>query len=95
MIPSMASRHSWFEATARARLAGLLDPASFTEILPPAASQPSPHLAQLDLPGAFDDGVIIGCGKSAHRGGVGKAVREDTGPRFEVHRSSAPRNNAV
>lgn len=59
MIPSLASRHSWFEATARSRLAGLLDPGSFTEILPPAASQPSPHLAQLDLPGAFDDGVVI------------------------------------
>ena len=59
MIASLASRHSWFEATARARLAGLLDAGSFTEILPPAASQPSPHLAQLDLPGAFDDGVVV------------------------------------
>ena len=59
MIPSLASRHSWFEATARARLAGLLDPGSFAEILPPAESQPSPHLAMLDLPGAFDDGVVV------------------------------------
>ncbi|MER2540373.1 MAG: biotin-independent malonate decarboxylase subunit beta [Azonexus sp.] len=63
MIASLASRHSWFEATARARLAGLLDAGSFTEILPPAESQPSPHLAQLDLPGAFDDGVVIGYGQ--------------------------------
>jgi malonate decarboxylase beta subunit len=62
MIASLASRHSWFEATARARIAGLLDAGSFSEILPPAASQPSPHLAQLDLPGAFDDGVVIGYG---------------------------------
>jgi malonate decarboxylase beta subunit len=59
MIASLAARHSWFEATARARLAGLLDPGSFTEILPPAESNPSPHLALLDLPGAFDDGVVV------------------------------------
>ena len=58
-----AIRHSYFEATARRRLAGLLDPGSFREILPPAASSPSPHLASLDLPGAFDDGVVIGCGQ--------------------------------
>jgi len=59
MIASLASRHSWFEATARTRLAGLLDPGSFREILPPAESNPSPHLALLDLPGAFDDGVVV------------------------------------
>lgn len=59
MIASLAARHSWFEATARARLAGLLDPGSFSEILPPAESTPSPHLALLDLPGAFDDGVVV------------------------------------
>lgn len=60
MSLSLANRHSWFEATARARIAGLLDPGSFVEILPPAVSQPSPHLAALDLPGAFDDGVVVG-----------------------------------
>ena len=63
MIASLASRHSWFEATARARINRLLDAGSFSEILPPAVSQPSPHLAQLDLPGAFDDGVVIGYGQ--------------------------------
>ncbi|MCG2575624.1 biotin-independent malonate decarboxylase subunit beta [Dechloromonas sp. XY25] len=63
MSLSLANRHSWFEATARARIAGLVDAGSFAEILPPAASQPSPHLAQLDLPGAFDDGVVIGRAK--------------------------------
>jgi malonate decarboxylase beta subunit len=57
------ARKSWFEATARARIAGLLDAGSFSEWLPPAALQPSPHLAQLDLPGAFDDGVVVGYGK--------------------------------
>lgn len=63
MIASLAARHSWFEATARARLAGLLDSGSFSEILPPAESNPSPHLALLDLPGAFDDGVVVCYGK--------------------------------
>ena len=53
-------RHSWFEATARSRIAGLVDPGSFQEFLPPTASSPSPHLAALDLPGAFDDGVVVG-----------------------------------
>lgn len=56
-------RRSWFEATARARLQALLDPRSFREFLPPETSQPSPHLAVLDIPGAFDDGVIIGAGR--------------------------------
>lgn len=65
MIPALASRHSWFEATARRRVAGLLDAGSFREFLPPAESQPSPHLAQLDLPGAFDDGVVVGSGRLA------------------------------
>ena len=63
MSLSLTNRHCWFEATARARINGLLDTGSFSEILPPAASQPSPHLAQLDLPGAFDDGVIVGYGQ--------------------------------
>lgn len=65
MNHALASRHSWFEATARARLAGLLDAGSLHEILPPAESQPSPHLAQLELPGAFDDGVVVGSGRLA------------------------------
>jgi len=63
MSLALAVRKSWFEATARTRVAGLLDAGSFQEILPPARSQPSPHLAQLELPGAFDDGVIIGSGR--------------------------------
>ena len=59
----LANRHSWFEATARKRVGGLLDAGSFVEFLPPAASSPSPHLAKLDLPGAFDDGIVIGYGQ--------------------------------
>jgi len=63
MSLALAVRKSWFEATARTRVAGLLDAGRFPEIPPPARSQPSPHLAQLELPGAFDDGVIIGSGR--------------------------------
>ena len=53
-------RKSWFEATARERVAGLVDEKSFTEFLRPEISSPSQHLAALDLAGAFDDGVVIG-----------------------------------
>lgn len=59
---------SYFEATARQRVSGLLDPESFCELLPPEHSQPTPHLDIFDIPGAFDDGVIIGEGQiHSHR----------------------------
>lgn len=58
---------SWFLASARERLAGLLDPGSFTEILPPQERVRSPHLALFDLPAAFDDGMIVGRGRLAGR----------------------------
>lgn len=54
---------SWFQATARQRIAGFLDPGSFHEFLPPTERVRSPHLAQFDLPAAFDDGVIVGRGR--------------------------------
>jgi malonate decarboxylase beta subunit len=57
------NRKSWFEATARERVEGLLDANSFTEYIRPEMSTPSKHLAALDLAGAFDDGVVIGRGK--------------------------------
>ena len=53
---------SWFQATARQRLAGLLDPRSFTEFLGPSERVESPHLHIFDLPRAFDDGVVVGRG---------------------------------
>jgi malonate decarboxylase beta subunit len=53
---------SWFQATARQRVAGLLDPDSFTEFLGPTKRIQSPHLHLFDLPSAFDDGVVIGRG---------------------------------
>ena len=57
------NRKSWFEATARERVHGLLDAHSFSEFLPPEVSTPSRHLAALDLAGAFDDGVVVGRGQ--------------------------------
>src|ERR1700726_2878533 len=54
---------SWLQATARQRVAGLLDPNSFTEFLGPSERVRSPHLQLFDLPSAFDDGVVIGRGK--------------------------------
>ena len=53
----------WFEASARERIAGLLDPSSFEEFLGPTQRAMSPHLAQFNLTGAFDDGIIVGRGR--------------------------------
>jgi malonate decarboxylase beta subunit len=52
----------WFEASARERIAGLLDPKSFIEFLGPEQRAMSPHLAQFGLTGAFDDGIVVGRG---------------------------------
>jgi malonate decarboxylase beta subunit len=52
----------WYEASARERVAGLLDPNSFVEFLGPEQRAMSPHLAQFDLTGAFDDGIVVGRG---------------------------------
>jgi len=51
---------SFAECSARERLALLLDAGSFHEWLPPSERVTSPHLAQLGVPCAFDDGVAIG-----------------------------------
>ncbi|WP_011171709.1 MULTISPECIES: biotin-independent malonate decarboxylase subunit beta [Burkholderiales] len=51
---------SFAECSARERIAHLLDAGSFHEWLPPAERATSPHLAQLGLPCAFDDGVAVG-----------------------------------
>jgi malonate decarboxylase beta subunit len=58
---------SYYESTARARIAGLLDEGSFHEWLPAAERVTSPHLATLEQPAAFDDGVIIGHGTIAKK----------------------------
>lgn len=51
---------SYYEAAARERIAGVLDPNSFREILPPQDRVVSPHLVELDTPAAFDDGIVVG-----------------------------------
>ena len=83
--------HSYYEATARERVAALLDPGTFQELVPPSARVTSPHLAQLDTPGAFDDGVVVGRGAlvgrpvlvAAQEGGfMGGAVGEVHGAKI-------------
>jgi len=51
---------SFAECSARERLALLFDAGSFHEWIAPAERLTSPHLAQLGVPSAFDDGVAIG-----------------------------------
>ena len=58
----MTGTSSFREASARRRLLDLLDEGSFEELLGPAERAVSPHLAALDLPVAFDDGVVVGAG---------------------------------
>ena len=82
---------SYYEATARERVEGILDPAVFREILPPPSRTLSPHLQALDLPVAFDDGIVIGRGSlegmpvliGAQEGGfMGGAVGEVHGAKL-------------
>ncbi len=82
---------SYYESSARERLIGLLDKASFHEFLPPSARVMSPHLRQLDTPSAFDDGIIVGEGQldgqtvlvAAQEGGfMGGAVGEVHGAKL-------------
>jgi malonate decarboxylase beta subunit len=63
MIPFSCKTIRFFNATARRRVAAFLDEKSFEEWLPPAERVTSPHLKQMGLPVAFDDGVIIGRGR--------------------------------
>ncbi|WP_151633774.1 biotin-independent malonate decarboxylase subunit beta [Noviherbaspirillum aerium] len=97
---------SYLEASARERIRMLLDAGSFTEYLPPAARFISPHLAQLDAPVAFDDGVVIGAGSlqgrrvmaAAQEGGfMGGAVGEVHGAKLVglLKRAIAERVDAV
>lgn len=54
---------SWYESSARQRIAGLLDAGSFEEFIPPQERETSPHLSIFDLPEQFDDGMIVGRGR--------------------------------
>jgi malonate decarboxylase beta subunit len=51
---------SWYEATARQRIDGLVDAHSFEEFVGPREREISPHLALFDLPEQFDDGIVVG-----------------------------------
>lgn len=94
MIPGgdhLPARRSYREATARRRLAGILDPGSFAELLGPSERVTSPHLAALGLPSAFDDGVAVGSGllggrpvlaASQEGGFIGGAVGEVHGAKL-------------
>lgn len=82
---------SYLEANARQRIRALLDADSFEELMPPSARVVSPHLAQLDAPVSFDDGVVIGSGRlmgravlaAAQEGGfMGGAVGEVHGAKL-------------
>lgn len=82
---------SYYEATARERIALLLDPGTFREFLPPEERVTSPHLAELGLPVAFDDGIAAGEGRldgrrvliAAQEGGfMGGAVGEIHGAKL-------------
>jgi len=53
---------SYLELTARQRIPAIFDAGSFEEFLPPSERIASPHLAQLDAPVSFDDGVVVGRG---------------------------------
>lgn len=53
-------QQSFYEKTARNRIASVVDKDSFQEFLKPGSIPVSPNLASLDIVGSFDDGVIIG-----------------------------------
>ncbi len=82
---------TYYEATARKRIEGIVDADTFRELLPPTERTVSPHLKVLDLPVAFDDGVIIGSARlqgqriliGAQEGGfMGGAVGEVHGAKL-------------
>ncbi|MEG3175430.1 biotin-independent malonate decarboxylase subunit beta [Sphingomonas sp. RB3P16] len=54
------ARQSWYEASARERIAALVDAASFAEFIGPERREISPHLSIFDLPAQFDDGIVVG-----------------------------------
>ena len=90
---------SYYEATARQRVGGLLDPGSFRELLPPTERVTSPHLPQLEAPCAFDDGIVVGRGLlkghpvlvAAQEGGfMGGAVGEVHGAKLTGSAGASP-----
>ena len=100
------AQRSFYEATARARVASLLDAGSFREFCGPAERIVSPHLPALGMPVAFDDGVVVGEGAldgrpvliAAQEGGfMGGAVGEVHGAKITglIERALDVRPDAV
>ena len=96
--------HSYYEASARERIDGVVDTGSFREILPPTTRALSPHLQALDLPVAFDDGAIVGSANldgapvlvAAQEGGfMGGAVGEVHGAKLVGLLERAARDNVA
>lgn len=54
---------AYLELSARERIHAMTDANSFSEFLKPGLAYTSPHLAELNLPTSFDDGVVIGKAK--------------------------------
>ncbi len=54
------SRVPYHELKARERIAAIVDPGSFSEIIPPPERVMSAYLPKLGIPVAFDDGIAIG-----------------------------------
>jgi len=82
---------SYYEATARQRVFGILDEGSFEEFVPPTERVVSSHLPALDVPCSFDDGIVVGRGTlesqvvliAAQEGGfMGGAVGEVHGAKL-------------
>lgn len=63
MEAGVTGSRSLYDATARQRIHALLDAGSFRELLPPQARVSSPHLKELGMPVALDDGVVVGEGR--------------------------------
>ena len=94
---------SYLEATARGRIEAVFDAGSFREFMPPASRVISPHLAQLDAPVSFDDGVAVGAARlggtavfvAAQEGGfMGGAVGEVHGAKLVGMLRGAAQNRA-
>lgn len=100
------ARRSFLEASARERVAAMLDAGTFREFCGPRARRTSPHLPTLDMPVAFDDGVVVGEGTldrrpvliAAQEGGfMGGAVGEVHGAKIAglIERALDTRPDAV
>lgn len=95
---------SYLESNARERLRALFDAGSFEEFLAPVERVVSPHLAQLNAPVAFDDGVAVGKARldgatvyvAAQEGGfMGGAVGEVHGAKLTGMLRRAVRQRAA